>query len=119
MEPIRIGIIGDYDPNLRTHKATNGALWHAGEKLSLPLEVRWLPTPAVERLDECDGLFAAAGTPYVSMAGGRVAFWFSRTRKQALFLTFGWGQPTRIVFSRKVVGIGGAPFCLAGCFLAG
>src|SRR5260221_12660127 len=87
MEPIRIGIIGDYDPNLRTHKATNGALWHAGEKLSLPLEVRWLPTPAVERLDECDGLFAAAGTPYVSMAGAPVAICLAPNHTTAVFST--------------------------------
>jgi CTP synthase (UTP-ammonia lyase) len=72
-EPIRIGIIGDFDPKLRTHKATHDAFRHAGQKLSIPLEVLWLATPsllepeALERLAECDGLFAAAGTPYSNM----------------------------------------------------
>jgi len=105
MEPIRIGIIGDYDPNLRTHKATNGALWHAGEKLSLPLEVRWLPTPAVERLDECDGLFAAAGTPYVSMAGALMAIEFARTHNRPFLGTCGGVQHALIEFARNVLGI--------------
>ena len=49
---MRIGIIGDYDPNLRTHKATDAAFRYAGEKLSLPLEVRWLPTDAIEGLGD-------------------------------------------------------------------
>jgi hypothetical protein len=37
-EPIPIGIVGDFDPRLRTHKATNGAFWHAGPPPELPIE---------------------------------------------------------------------------------
>jgi len=105
---MRIGIIGDYDPNLRTHKATDAAFRYAGEKLSLPLEVRWLPTSAVEGLDECDGLFAAAGTPYVSMPGALKAIEFARTGKQPLLATCGGFQHALIEFARNVLGIADA-----------
>ncbi len=107
-ERIRIGIIGDYDPNLRTHQATDDAFRHAGEMLSLPLEVRWLPTAAIERLAECGGLFAAAGTPYVSMPGALKAIAFARTRKRPFLATCGGFQHALIEFARHVLGIADA-----------
>src|SRR5262249_10903955 len=44
-DPIQIGIIGDFDPNLRTHNATNAAFRWVAQQLSIPLEIRWLATP--------------------------------------------------------------------------
>ena len=105
---MRIGIIGDYDPNLRTHKATDAAFRHAGERLSPALEIRWLPTGAIERLDECDGLFAAAGTPYASMAGALKAIEFARTRNLPFLATCGGFQHALIEFARHVLGIADA-----------
>src|SRR5260370_1962593 len=102
---MRIGIIGDYDLNLRTHKATDAAFRHAGEKLSLPLEVRWLPTAAIEGLGECDGLFAAAGTPYVSMPGALKAIEFARTGKRPLLATCGGFPHARIYIAPNVLGL--------------
>ena len=34
-EPLRVGIIGDFDPQLRYHLATNEALGHAASALSV------------------------------------------------------------------------------------
>src|SRR5260370_33279608 len=102
---MRIGIIGDYDLNLRTHKATDAAFRHAGQKLSLPLEVRWLPTAAVERLAECDGLFAAAGTPYVSMPGALKAIEFPRIHNPPFLATSGGFQHALTPFPRHVLAI--------------
>jgi CTP synthase (UTP-ammonia lyase) len=113
-EPIPIGIIGDFDPRLRTHKATNGAFWHVGRKLSIPIEVRWLPTPSLlepeglERLSECAGLFAAAGTPYRSMQGALNAIWFARTQDWPFLGTCGGFQHALIEFARTVLGIADA-----------
>ena len=114
MTPIRIGIIGDFDPNLRTHKATNGAFWHVGQKLSIPLEVRWLATPSLlepsagERLAECSGLFAAAGTPYRSMPGALNAIEFARAWNCPFLGTCGGFQHALIEFARNVLGIADA-----------
>src|SRR4029077_2833356 len=46
--PIRIGIMGDFEPSYHSHFATNAALYDAATKLKVPLEVRWLPTPSLE-----------------------------------------------------------------------
>jgi CTP synthase (UTP-ammonia lyase) len=113
-ELIRIGIIGDFDPELRTHKATHDAFRDAGEKLSIPLDVRWLATPSLlepgapERLTECDGLFAAAGTPYMSMQGALNAIEFARTRDRPFLGTCGGFQHALIEFARNVLGIADA-----------
>ena len=37
-QPIRIGIIGDFDPNLRSHIATNEVLKHAAKGLCVALD---------------------------------------------------------------------------------
>jgi CTP synthase (UTP-ammonia lyase) len=107
--PIRIGIIGDFDPNLRTHRATNAAFRHASEKLSLPIEVRWLATSglleSIAQLTQCDALFAAAGTPYNSMQGALKAIEFARTREVTFLGTCGGFQHALIEFARNVLGL--------------
>jgi hypothetical protein len=51
--PIRVGIMGDFEPAYHSHFATNAALYDAATKLKVPLEVRWLPTPSLERKKSC------------------------------------------------------------------
>jgi hypothetical protein len=46
-ESVRIGILGDFNPELRSHHATNDALQHAARKLQLNVESAWLPTPSL------------------------------------------------------------------------
>jgi CTP synthase (UTP-ammonia lyase) len=110
----RIGIIGDYDPALRTHKATGGAFWHTGRKLNLPVEIEWLPTPSLlesgapGRLAECHGLFAAAGSPYRSLDGALKAIEFARAGDWPFLGTCGGFQHALIEFARNVLGIAGA-----------
>jgi len=84
--PIRIGIIGDFEPSYHSHFATNAALYDAATKLKVPLEVRWLPTPTLEEaavekvLRRCDGLIASPGSPYKSFTGMLRGIEFARTR---------------------------------------
>ena len=44
IQPVRIAIVGDYNQTARSHIATNKALTHTAEFLSIPLEYEWLPT---------------------------------------------------------------------------
>jgi len=37
-QSVRIGIIGDFNPEYRSHHATNSALEHAANRLSVDLE---------------------------------------------------------------------------------
>jgi CTP synthase (UTP-ammonia lyase) len=84
--PIRIGIMGDFEPSYHSHFATNAALYDAATKLRVPLEVRWLPTPSLEgpvvekTLRRWDGLIASPGSPYKSFTGMLRGIEFARTR---------------------------------------
>ncbi|OGO36552.1 MAG: hypothetical protein A2147_07265 [Chloroflexi bacterium RBG_16_57_8] len=68
-EELSIGIIGDFDPNKPSHIATNEALKHAADHLSLRAKVTWLPTPSLVPLqarmefDRYDAIWAAPGDP--------------------------------------------------------
>jgi CTP synthase (UTP-ammonia lyase) len=85
-DAVRIGIIGDFEPTYHSHFATNAALYDAAAKLKVPLEVRWLPTPSLDRpdaeksLSRWDGLIASPGSPYKSFAGMLCGIEFARTR---------------------------------------
>ena len=85
-QSVRIGIIGDFNPEYRSHHATNSALEHAAKRLGIDVETVWLPTPALsgsdidEILMNYDGLWAASGSPYHSLDGALAAIQFARTR---------------------------------------
>src|SRR5437899_2924248 len=71
--PLRVGIIGDFDPHLRSHIATNEAVSHAASALSVPVECEWLPTQSLDEegsettLKPFDALWCAPASPYKSM----------------------------------------------------
>jgi CTP synthase (UTP-ammonia lyase) len=69
---VTIGIIGDYDEKKTSHPATNSAIRHAADYLSLKADVTWLPTPSFLKkggLPELDGVWASSGSPYRSLEG--------------------------------------------------
>ena len=81
---LRIGIIGDFNPNYPSHAATNEALNHAARALSLDVDQVWLPTQSLEseasekELNNLDGLWCAPGSPYKSTRGALKAIRFAR-----------------------------------------
>ena len=46
LEKIKTGIIGDRDITRDSHRATEEAIGHAAGKLSVEIEITWLPTPS-------------------------------------------------------------------------
>ncbi|MGA8541845.1 MAG: hypothetical protein WB566_20240 [Terriglobales bacterium] len=110
-EPLRIGILGDFNPQSRSHYATNDSLQHAGRKLQLTVESAWLPTPsllerrAAEVLDSFDGLFAAAGSPYKSFDGMLKGIEFARVHDRPFLGTCGGFQYALIECARNVLGV--------------
>ena len=75
-EKVKIGIIGDFNPELRTHAATNKAIDHSANHLSMSVDAVWLPTESLIDSDnqpiilrECDGLWASPSSPYKSKEG--------------------------------------------------
>lgn len=83
-QPVRIAIVGDYNQDSRSHVATNEALTHTAESLSIPLEYKWLPTQtlfsegAEGKLGKFHGLWAAPGSPYSSTDGALNSIRFAR-----------------------------------------
>ena len=110
-DTVRIGILGDFNPEFRSHHATNDALQHAAAKLSLKVESQWLPTPSLlepgarKVLESFDGLWASPGSPYKSSDGMLKGIEFARTRDWPFLGTCGGFQYTVIECARNVIGM--------------
>lgn len=90
--PLRIGVIGDFEPSFLSHFATNAALYDAATKLGTLVELRWIPTPWLDshpesKLDNCDGLVASPGSPYKSFMGMLRGIEFARTHDRPFYGT--------------------------------
>jgi CTP synthase (UTP-ammonia lyase) len=85
-KPLRVGIIGDFDPQLRSHVATNEALHHAAHAISRTVDIAWLPTVSLEQADcaatlpQFDALWCAPASPYKSMQGALNAIQWAREK---------------------------------------
>ncbi len=81
---VKVGIIGDYDPQSRYHVATDEALAHAAAALAIPLTTSWIPTQSLAKgsvgttLKPFHALWCAPGSPYKSMDGALQAIQFAR-----------------------------------------
>jgi CTP synthase (UTP-ammonia lyase) len=110
-DTVRIGILGDFNPEFRSHRATNDALQHAAAKLGLIVESAWLPTPSLVEpgaqkiLESFDGLWASAGSPYKSMDGMLKGIEFARRRDWPFLATCGGFQYTVIECARNVLNL--------------
>jgi CTP synthase (UTP-ammonia lyase) len=84
--PIRIALVGDFNPEFHSHHATNAALDHAAAQFEMPVQYEWIPTGKIgknpeEVLSSFDGIWATPGSPYNSMEGMLRAIEFARTRQ--------------------------------------
>ena len=108
---VRIGILGDFNPEFRSHHATNDSLQHAAAKLDLTVESEWLPTPSLveagaeKTLESFDGLWASPGSPYKNMDGMLKGIEFARKRDWPFLGTCGGFQYAVIECARNVLGI--------------
>ena len=108
---VRIGIVGDFDRGKHSHWATEAALFHAGARLGLAVEPRWVPTPEMTgrdggtRLGGFDGIWGAPGSPFESMEGMLRAIEFARERDVPYLGTCAGFQYALIELSRNVLGI--------------
>ncbi len=110
-EPLRIGILGDFNPEFRSHHATNHALQHAARKLDRKVESAWVPTPSLleaaglAHLDSFDGLWGSAGSPFKSFDGMLKGIEFARVHDRPYLGTCAGFQYALIECARNVIGI--------------
>ena len=92
-QSLKVGIIGDYDPNFRSHIATDEALRHAAAALSVSVHYSWLPTQSLANgfdgstLKRFDALWCAPGSPYKSMDGALRGIQFAREKRWPFIAT--------------------------------
>lgn len=84
-QTVKVGVIGDFDADRRSHSATNAAIHHAASALGILADVCWLPTGSLEEqpasaLERYDALWCSPGSPYQSMEGALRAIRFARER---------------------------------------
>lgn len=113
-DSVRIGILGDFDPNAPNLPAVERSLQHAAKKLGIKLESEWLPTTSLtasesERyLEAFDGVWAAPGSPYKSSDGMLKGIEIARRRDWPFLGTCGGFQYALIECARNVLGIADA-----------
>lgn len=74
MKVVRIGVLGDYNPNYGSHPETNAAIEAAARRIGIPVSYEWVPTMTLDRngtsvLDSFDGIWVSPGAPYRSPEG--------------------------------------------------
>jgi CTP synthase (UTP-ammonia lyase) len=85
-EPVRIAILGDFNPEFPAHHATNASIQHAAAHLGFAAKSEWVATPRLTRASAAlqlagyHGLWASPGSPYKSQSGMFAGIEFARTR---------------------------------------
>jgi CTP synthase (UTP-ammonia lyase) len=110
---VRIGIVGDFDREKRSHWATEAALFHAAARLGLLMEPRWvgtalLGTEGVGGLAGFDGLWGAPGSPFDSPTGMLRGIEFARQQDVPYLGTCAGFQYALVEFTRHVLGVADA-----------
>lgn len=108
MKKARIGVIGEYSSDKKTHLSLNQSLdWLRND---YPFEYEWIDTTDVERncdviLKDFSGIWSAPGTPFNSLDGAIKAIEYARINNIPHLGTCGGFQHTIIEFARNVLGI--------------
>ena len=114
-DAVRIGILGDFNADFRSHHATNESLQHAARKLQhggrIGVDADAFADrrrPRQKKLESFDGLWASPGSPYKSFDGMLKGIEFARRRDWPFLGTCGGFQYAFIEFARNVLNIADA-----------
>ena len=93
--PVRIAMIGDYNPAFVAHTMADMSIRHVAEALKVDVESEWVATPSIpadpvaaaKALANWDGLWISAGSPYASRDGALAAIRVARERGKPMVAT--------------------------------
>jgi CTP synthase (UTP-ammonia lyase) len=103
-------ILGEYDPDSETHRATDLAIRHSLTALNAELAVRWISTASIEEADilHARGLWVAPGSPYKDLSRAIQAIRLARENRLPCLGTCGGFQHMILEFARNVLGFADA-----------
>ena len=110
-EPLRVGLVGDYNAAVPAHQAIPRALALAASHLGRPpVEPIWLPTEKLARhgnqlLHDFAGLWCVPASPYASLDGALAAIRYARQNRVPFLGTCGGFQHALLEYARNVRGI--------------
>jgi CTP synthase (UTP-ammonia lyase) len=110
MHPIRIALIGDYDPDVVAHQAIPAALKLAADHSGRAVEPVWVGTASLgqdvpAQLAPFAGIWCVPASPYANTAGALEAIRFARESGRAFLGTCGGFQHALLEFARNVLGL--------------
>jgi CTP synthase (UTP-ammonia lyase) len=99
-------ILGEYNPESETHRATDAAIGHSLAKLDTDLSVSWASTAEFADADilESHGLWIAPGSPYRDFVRAFNAIRLARENGVPCLGTCGGFQHMILEFARNVLG---------------
>lgn len=105
--PLRIALIGDFDPQITAHQAIPLALELAARHIERDVQWQWLATESIaadSEFSHFDGLWCVPGSPYRSTDGALRAIAFARARQRPFLGTCGGFQHAVLEYARNVLG---------------
>lgn len=113
MITVRVALVGDYNPEVKAHRAIPLAVARAAEAMGMAVEPAWIATPLLEarvaeQLAGFDGVWVVPASPYASMEGALVAIRHAREGGVPFLGTCGGFQHTLIEYARNVLGLAAA-----------
>jgi CTP synthase (UTP-ammonia lyase) len=100
---IRIGVLGDFNPQNPTHVATNDGIQHAAEALDQAFETVWLPTDESHDYNSFHAFFCSPGSPYRSLEGALEGIRYARENNVPFIGTCGGCQHLILEYARNVM----------------
>jgi CTP synthase (UTP-ammonia lyase) len=109
MNPLRIALIGDYQPAVIAHQAIPEALRLAAAHAGRAVEPVWVGTATLgedvpAQLAPFDGIWCVPASPYANTAGALEAIRFARESGRPYLGTCGGFQHALLEFARNVLG---------------
>jgi CTP synthase len=105
--PLRIALVGDYNPAVIAHQAIPQALAQSAATLDLDIHWHWLPTTAInypEDLAGYDAIWCVPASPYHNEQGALSAIRYARENQRPFLGTCGGFQHAILEYARNVLG---------------
>ncbi|WP_174508957.1 CTP synthase [Klebsiella oxytoca] len=105
--PLRIALVGDYNPDVIAHKAIPLAIDDAAAVMELPVRYDWLATRDIHDADalaDYDAIWVVPASPYQHAEGAFTAIRFARENSVPFLGTCGGFQHAIIEYARNVLG---------------